>query len=233
MIQIRRSQDRGHFDHGWLETYHSFSFGDYRDEAHMGFRNLRVINEDFVQPGKGFATHGHRDMEILSFVLSGALAHEDSMGNGSTIRPGDVQRMSAGKGVLHSEKNPSSTEPVHLLQVWILPDQAGGEPSYEQRFFDPSLRRDRLALLVSPDGRDGSVTHHADAFVFASDLSPGATLDHGLDPGRHAWIQLTDGELELEGQTLVAGDGAAISETPSLSLRAGPTGARFLIFDLR
>lgn len=233
LITIRRGPDRGHFDHGWLDTHHTFSFGDYRDEAHMGFRNLRVINEDFVQAGRGFSTHGHRDMEILSFVLRGALAHQDSMGNGSIIRPGEVQRMSAGKGVLHSEKNPSEGEVVQLLQVWIIPDQAGGEPSYEQKAFAPEQRADRLALLVAPDGRDGAVSIQADAFVFGSDLSPGKSVQHALEPGRHAWVQVTVGELEVLGQRLVAGDGAAISDEGVLSLRAGEQGAEFLVFDLR
>lgn len=233
MITIRRSGERGHFDHGWLDTYHTFSFGDYRDPEHMGFRNLRVINEDYVAPGTGFATHGHRDMEILSFVLEGGLAHQDSMGNGSIIRPGEVQRMSAGKGVLHSEKNPSRDERVHLLQVWILPDQAGGEPSYEQKTFDAAARADRLALLAARDGRDGAVTIHADAFVFGSELSAGKELAHAFEAGRHGWVQVTAGELEVGGQRLSAGDGAAISREPRVTLRAGADGAAFLLFDLR
>ncbi len=231
MIQVRRGAERGHFDLGWLQTYHSFSFGDYHDSAHMGFRNLRVINEDHVQPGMGFPTHGHRDMEIVTFVLSGELKHKDSLGTGSVIRPGDVQRMSAGKGVLHSEFNASTSEPVHLLQIWILPRQAGGEPAYEQRSFAPDLRQDRLAVLASPDGREGSVTLQADALIGAATLSPTATLEHELGLRRHAWIQVTDGQLELAGEQLEAGDAAAISDEPHLQLQAGSQGTTFLLFD--
>ena len=233
MLKLRRSQERGHSDHGWLDTYHSFSFGDYHDAEHMGFRNLRVINEDVVQPARGFGTHGHRDMEIVTFVLEGELAHQDDMGNGSIIRPGDVQRMSAGRGVLHSEKNPSSSDPVHLLQVWILPDQAGGNPEYEQKSFALEARRDRLALLVSPDGRDGSVTIHANAFVFASELSANSSIAHELEPGRHAWLHVTRGELVVGGEKFAPGDGAAVSNEKRLELRAGASGAAFLLFDLR
>ena len=211
MITVRRSSERGHFDHGWLDTRHTFSFADYRDPRHMGFRSLRVLNEDRVRPGQGFATHGHRDMEIVSVVLEGALSHRDSMGNGSVIRPGDVQRMTAGTGVRHSEFNPSPSEPVHFLQIWILPDREGLSPGYEQKHVPPEERRDRLRLLASPDGADGSLTVHQDARIYATALGPGAEVRHRIAPGRHAWVQVTGGALDLNGVPLEAGDGAAVS----------------------
>ena len=231
MITVRRSGDRGHFDHGWLDTRHTFSFADYRDPAHMGFRSLRVINEDRVQPGQGFGKHPHRDMEIVSYVVSGALAHEDSMGNGSAIRPGEVQRMSAGTGVVHGEFNHSRTEPVHFLQIWILPASQGLPPGYEQKRFPDEEKRGRLRLVASPDGAGGSVTVHQDARLYAALLAPGQAVTHPLAQGRHAWVQVIRGEVEASGERLAAGDGAAVSGEPSLSLR-GVQDAEVLVFDL-
>ncbi len=231
MITVRRSGDRGHFDHGWLDTRHTFSFADYRDPAHMGFRSLRVINEDRVQPGQGFGMHPHRDMEIVSYVVSGALAHEDSMGNGSTIRPGEVQRMSAGKGVVHGEFNHSRTEPVHFLQIWILPASHGLPPGYEQKRFPDEEKRGRLRLVASPDGAGGSVTVHQDARLYAALLAPGEAVTHPLAQGRHAWVQVVRGEVEASRERLAAGDGAAVSGEPALSLR-GIAEAEVLVFDL-
>ena len=231
MITVRRSQDRGHFDHGWLDTRHTFSFADYHDPAHMGFRSLRVVNEDRVQAGQGFGAHPHRDMEIVSYVVSGALAHEDSMGNGSTIRPGDVQRMSAGTGVVHSEFNHSRTEPVHFLQIWILPARRGLPPGYEQKRFPDEERRGRLRLVASPDGAEGSVTVHQDARLYASLLGPGEAVSHRLATERHAWVQVIRGEVEASGERLAAGDGAAVSGEKALSLR-GIQDAEVLLFDL-
>ena len=231
MITVRRSGDRGHFDHGWLDTRHTFSFADYRDPAHMGFRALRVINEDRVQPGQGFGAHPHRDMEIVSYVVSGALAHEDSMGNGSTIRPGEVQRMSAGTGVVHGEFNQSRTEPVHFLQIWILPASLGLPPGYEQKRFADEEMRGHLRLVASPDGAGGSVTIHQDARLYAALLAPGRAVTHPLAQGRHAWVQVIRGEVEASGERLSAGDGAAVSGEPSLSLR-GVQDAEVLVFDL-
>ena len=231
MIAVRRSEERGHFDHGWLDTRHTFSFADYRDPRHMGFRALRVVNEDRVQPGQGFGTHPHRDMEIVTYVLEGGLAHRDSMGHGSTIHPGDVQRMSAGTGVTHSEFNASRTEPVHFLQIWILPDRTGLAPSYEQRRFPEEERRGRLRLVASPDGADGSVTVHQDARLYAALLAPGEAVTHSFMPGRHAWVQVVRGEVEAAGERLAAGDGAAVSGEETLSLR-GIQDAEVLLFDL-
>lgn len=231
MITLRQAGERGRFDHGWLDTRHTFSFADYHDPEHMGFRGLRVINEDRVQPGQGFPTHGHRDMEIISYVLAGALEHKDSMGTGSVIRPGDVQRMSAGTGVLHSEFNPSKSEPVHFLQVWILPYAQGLEPSYEQKHFPETEKRGRLRLIASSDGREGSVTIHHDARVFAAVLEPGQRVIHALGEGRHAWVQVARGAVTLNGQALAQGDGAAASREPALTL-AGTERAEVLVFDL-
>ncbi len=232
MIQVRRSTERGHFDFGWLDTRHTFSFGEYHDPRHMGFRALRVINEDRVQPGQGFPTHGHRDMEILSFVIDGALEHKDSLGNGSVIRAGDVQRMSAGTGVTHSEFNFSAAEPVHFLQIWILPDRRGYAPSSEQKRFPDGAKRGRLALVASRDGREGSVTVHQDASLYASILEPGGSVSHALAMGRHAWVQVVRGSLALNGAApLLPGDGAAVSDEPGLSLSARED-SEFLLFDL-
>jgi redox-sensitive bicupin YhaK (pirin superfamily) len=231
MIKIRKAEERGHFDFGWLNTYHTFSFGDYYDPRNMGFRTLRVINEDFVHAGRGFPTHGHRDMEIITYVLEGGLAHKDSMGNGSIIRPGDVQRMSAGTGVMHSEANPSADESVHLLQIWILPGETGVEPSYEEKKFDDEEKRGRLRLVVSPDGRDGSVRIHQDASVYATVLDPGQQVGHELRPGRHAWLQVARGAIEVNGHELKQGDGAAVSEEPGLTI-TGSERSEALLFDL-
>ena len=231
MITVRKAQERGHARHGWLESFHTFSFADYHDPAHMGFRDLRVINEDRVEPGRGFGTHSHRDMEIVSYVLSGALAHEDSLGTGSVIRPGDVQRMSAGTGVSHSELNPSASEPVHFLQIWILPECDGLTPSYDQRHFPAAERAGRLRLVASRDGREGSLRLHQDVDLYASLLGPFDALGHTLRPGRHAWVQLARGRCELNGIPLEAGDGAAISAEASLRIEEG-RGAEVLLFDL-
>ncbi|MDT4897800.1 MAG: quercetin 2,3-dioxygenase [Acidobacteriota bacterium] len=231
MITIRKAEERGHFDFGWLNTYHTFSFGEYYDPRNMGFRSLRVINEDYVHPGRGFPTHGHRDMEIITYVLEGGLGHKDSMGNGSIIRPGDVQRMSAGTGVTHSEANPSKEESVHLLQIWILPDKMGVEPSYEEKKFDDEGKRGRLRLVVSPDGQEGSVTIHQDARVYATVLDAAEQVAHELKPGRHAWIQVARGAIEVNGQSLKQGDGASISEEQELTI-TGQEPSEVLLFDL-
>ena len=231
MINIRKAADRGHFDHGWLDTSHSFSFADYYDPEHMGFRQLRVINEDRVQPGRGFATHGHQDMEIITYVLEGALAHKDSMGNGSVIRPGDVQRMSAGMGVTHSEYNQLQSEPVHFLQIWILPERRGLEPGYEQKTFGDEEERDTLRLIASRDGRDGSVTIHQDVEVYATVLGPGKSVRLAVRPRRHAWVQVARGSVTLNGMALQQSDGAALSEESALELTATGT-AEVLVFDL-
>ncbi len=231
MVTLRRAADRGHADHGWLDTRHTFSFADYYDSRHMGFRSLRVINEDRVQPRQGFGTHGHRDMEIVSYVLEGALAHKDSMGNGSTIRPGDVQRMSAGAGVLHSEHNASSDEAVHFLQIWLLPSKPGGAPSYEQKTFSDDDKRGRLRLVASPDGKDGSVTIHTAASVYASVLSPGQRVEHEVEAGRHAWVHVARGSVKVAGETLGAGDGASTSDAGRVAIE-GVTDAEVLVFDL-
>ncbi|HKP47370.1 MAG TPA: pirin family protein [Pyrinomonadaceae bacterium] len=231
MIKIRKAKDRGHFDFGWLDTYHTFSFGDYYDPSHMAFRSLRVINEDVVQPGRGFPTHGHRDMEIVTYILKGELQHRDSMGSGSIIRRGDAQRMSAGTGVRHSEANPSSEQAVHLLQIWILPDQIGRQPEYEEKQFSDEEKRNKLRLIVSPGGDDGSVRIHQDAKIYAGILGAGATLVHQLTEGRHAWLQVADGAVELNGNSLNQGDGAAVSDERELKIAAtGP--AEILLFDL-
>jgi len=231
MIQLRPAAERGHSHHGWLDSYHSFSFADYYDARHMGFSNLRVINDDTVAPGQGFATHGHRDMEIVSYVLSGALAHKDSLGNGSVIRPGDVQRMSAGTGVQHSEFNPSASEPVHFLQIWLLPSRQGIAPGYAQRQFPAEERRGRLRLLISPDARDGSLGAQQDGLLYGALLGAGQTLEHRPGAGRRSYLHLAQGALELNGQRLGSGDGARIEDEPMLSISAlGET--ELLLFDL-
>jgi redox-sensitive bicupin YhaK (pirin superfamily) len=234
MISIRRSEERGHADHGWLDTRHTFSFADYLDERFMGFGDLRVINEDRVRPGGGFATHGHRDMEIVSYVLEGALSHRDSMGTGSTIRPGEVQRMSAGTGVLHSEMNASTERPVHFLQIWIVPSERGIAPGYEQKAFPEEERRGRLRVVASPDGQDGSVTIHQDATLSIGLLAPGDRVRHALAPGRAAWIQVARGEIALDGgEVLRAGDGAAVRDEAALEIEGRPgADAEVLVFDL-
>ncbi|MEM6733893.1 MAG: pirin family protein [Myxococcota bacterium] len=230
-VTLRRSEDRGHANHGWLDTRHSFSFARYRDPAHMGFRSLRVINQDRVAPGAGFGMHPHRDMEILSYVIDGALEHKDSIGNGSIIRPGEVQRMSAGSGVRHSEFNPLADTPVHFLQIWLLPDRPNHEPSYEQKSYSVDARTDQLRLVASHDGRKGSVVIHQDANLYSSYLARGRSLTHALAPNRHAWLQLISGELELNGKTVRPGDGASTQQSGELSIRA-TRDAHFLLFDL-
>jgi quercetin 2,3-dioxygenase len=232
MITVRKHLDRGHANHGWLDTFHTFSFADYYDPRHMGFRALRVINEDRVAPGRGFDTHPHRDMEILTYVLEGALRHEDSMGNGSVIRPGEVQRMSAGTGVRHSEHNASDTDPVHLLQIWIVPERSGLAPSYEQKSFGEAEKLSRLRLVASRDGRLDSVRIHQDADVHAAVVAEGDTVSHRLAPGRHAWLQVATGEVRLNGTRLVAGDGAAVEADPELAIRGSSERAEILLFDL-
>ncbi|QXE92878.1 pirin family protein [Geomonas subterranea] len=231
MIAIRRSADRGHADHGWLDTYHTFSFADYYDPRHMGFRNLRVINEDRVKPGVGFPTHPHRDMEIISYVLEGALAHRDSMGTGSVIRPGDVQRMSAGTGITHSEFNHSKDAPLHFFQIWILPERTGIAPGYEQKFFPDQEKRGCLRIVASPDGRDGSVTINQDTRLYATLLDPGEEIVHRLPAGQHAWVQVARGKLLVNGHLLEAGDGAAVSNEDLLRLTAKEA-AEALVFEL-
>jgi redox-sensitive bicupin YhaK (pirin superfamily) len=230
-ITLRRASERGHADHGWLDTWHTFSFSDYYDPRFMGFSALRVINEDFVAPGRGFPPHPHRDMEILTYVLEGALEHRDSLGTGSVIRPGEVQRMSAGTGVRHSEANASATERVHLLQIWIEPAVKGVTPSYEQKAFPDEDTHGRLRLVASPDGADGSVTIHQDARVYATVLDAGQQVAHTLAPGRRAWVHVARGTLSLNGHTLAAGDGAAVSGDSALTL-VGEKDAGALLFDL-
>jgi redox-sensitive bicupin YhaK (pirin superfamily) len=231
MITIRRSDERGGGHYGWLNTRHTFSFNDYLDEKWMGFRSLRVINEDFVAPSGGFPTHPHRDMEIITYILSGKLEHKDSLGTGSVILPGDGQRMTAGRGIRHSEFNPSKTEPAHLLQIWILPDKPGHEPSYEQKSFPEAEKRGQLRLIASNDGADGSVKINQDAKLFVSLLAPGNEVTHSLDNQRHAWLQVAKGEVELNGKKLSQGDGAAISEEKKLTIK-GSKDAEVLLFDL-
>jgi len=231
MIRIRKAAERGHFDHGWLDTYHTFSFADYFDSAHMGFRSLRVINDDRVQPGEGFGMHGHRDMEIVTYVLEGALEHRDSLGNGSVLRPGELQHMTAGTGVRHSEFNPSNQEAVHLYQIWLLPDRTGLQPSYEQKAFSEEERRGALRLVASPTGEHGSLTFHQDVRLYLATLPAGETVAHTLKPGRHAWLQVLRGQAALNGQLLAAGDGAAVSEEENLEIRSQDD-AEIMLFDL-
>lgn len=231
MITLRQSSDRGHANHGWLDSYHTFSFANYYDPNHMGFRALRVINEDWVQSGKGFGTHGHRDMEIITYVLDGVLEHKDSLGNGAVITPGEVQRMSAGTGIMHSEFNPSQTEPVHLLQIWILPDRQGLQPSYEQRAFGVEERQGKLRLIAARDGREGAVTIHQDVDLYSAVLQKGDRLSYQLQPNRYGWLQVAKGEVSLNGNALKAGDGVALSEAESLKIGTD-TGAEILLFDL-
>ena len=230
MIVLRRAQDRFHTRIDWLDSRHSFSFADHYDPEHMGFRALRVINEDRISGGAGFPAHSHRDAEIITYVLSGAIEHKDSLGNGSVIHPGDVQRMSAGTGVRHSEYNPDPVEPAHFLQIWILPDRRGLPPSYEQKNF-ASDRRDRLRLIAAPGGRDGAVTIHQDAELYAGLLAPEGRVTHELEPGRYAWVQLVRGELTLNGTSLAAGDGAAVSDESKLEI-AARVASEVLLFDL-
>ena len=231
MINIRRSHERGGGNFGWLNTRHSFSFDSYYDPKHMGFRSLRVINEDWVAPGEGFPAHPHRDMEIITYVLEGALEHKDSLGTGSVIRPGDGQRMSAGRGIRHSEMNASDTDKVHLLQIWIMPDRQGHEPSYEQKAFPETEKRGKLRLIAGPDGKDGSVTIHQDAKLYVSLLSGGEEVTHDLGKSRHAWLQVAKGTVEVNGKKLEQGDGAAVSDEQKLAIK-GVQDAEILLFDL-
>jgi hypothetical protein len=233
MIQVRRSSERGHADHGWLNTFHTFSFADYFDDKFMGFRSLRVINEDWVKPGMGFGTHGHRDMEIITYVLEGELAHKDSMGNGSSIKPGEVQRMSAGTGVRHSEFNHSKKDWVHLLQIWLMPEREGIKPSYEQKTFSDADKKGKLRLIASPDTRDGSVKIHQDANVYASVLMNGDKVEHSFQPNRYGWLHVAKGDVLLNGEKLVAGDGAAISKEDSVQIAGGDAErSEVILFDL-
>jgi redox-sensitive bicupin YhaK (pirin superfamily) len=234
MITIRPANERGHFDHGWLDTYHTFSFADYYDPKHMHFRSLRVINDDRVDPGRGFGMHPHNDMEIVTYVLEGELAHKDSMGTGSTIVPGEVQRMSAGTGILHSEFNHSKSDAVHLLQIWIMPEQRGIDPSYEQKFFADIEKLNRFRVVASRDGRDGSVKINQDASIHATLLEDGKSATYTLGKGRYAWLQVARGSVTLNGKTLNAGDGASISDETEITLTGNIAGkkAEVLLFDL-
>ncbi|MBX3382720.1 MAG: pirin family protein [Phycisphaeraceae bacterium] len=233
MITLRRSEERGSFDFGWLKTSHTFSFGHYRDPEWMGFGPLRVINEDFVAPGQGFGAHPHSDMEIITYVVSGALAHRDSLGHQQSVTPGEVQRMSAGSGIEHSEFNPSNAEPVHLLQIWIRPEKRGEPPSYEQKRFDSAHTRGRLGVLASPDAREGSVRIGQDALMLGAHLAPGETARHTIGPGRRAWVQVVKGDVTLRGgERLRAGDGAGLANEDGFDLAAGGDGAEVLVFDL-
>lgn len=233
MITVRRAAERGHANRGWLDTYHTFSFADYQDAEHGGFRSVRVINEDTVSPGRGFGTHAHRDMEIVSYVLEGALEHRDSMGSGSgsVLRPGDVQRISAGTGITHSEFNHSRDDALRFLQIWILPSTKGTEPSYQEKHFPEDEKRGRLRLIVSPAGRDGSLEIHQDVAIYASVLGRGDSVDFDLQPGRHAWVQVARGALRLNGTELKQGDGAAVSDETRLTIE-GTEDSEFLLFDL-
>jgi quercetin 2,3-dioxygenase len=231
MLTLRKAEERGHANHGWLDSYHTFSFASYYDPAHMGFRSLRVINQDRVQGGMGFGTHPHKDMEIISYVLEGALEHKDSMGNGSVIQAGEVQRLTAGTGITHSEFNHSKTDRAHFLQIWLLPSQENLEPGYEQKHYSAAEKRDRLLLIASSDGRDGSVTVNQDISLYATVLSNGAQVSHAVEPGRHAWVQVAQGKALLNGQTIREGDGIAISQAGDLNL-VGVDNAEVLVFDL-
>ena len=231
MTELRKGQERGHAQHGWLDSFHSFSFADYYDPDHMGFGPLRVINEDRVQPGKGFGTHGHRDMEIISYVLDGELAHKDSMGNGSVIRPGDVQRMSAGTGVHHSEFNGSSDKPVHFLQIWIEPRSRGDKPSYEEKRFDDAAKRGQLRLIASPDGREGSVTVHQDANLYAALLDGNESVEFTQKPGRLTYVHVIRGAVDVNGQALVGGDAMKLTGEATVRIGKGRD-AEILLFDL-
>jgi len=232
MLTLRRAEERGRANFGWLDSRHSFSFGHYHDPAHMGFGPLRVINDDRVAPGGGFPTHPHSDMEIVSYVLEGALEHKDSLGTGSVIRPGDVQRMSAGTGIRHSEFNASKTQPVHFLQIWILPERNGLEPGYEQKAFSPAEKRGKLRLVGSRDGRDGSVTIHRDVDFYATLLGEDEAVSHALKPGRTAWVQVAQGTVKLNGEQLYPGDGVAIEEAGEIALAGTSPDAEILLFDM-
>jgi quercetin 2,3-dioxygenase len=231
MIRHRKSDERGHFDHGWLQTYHTFSFSRYYDPRHMSFRSLRVMNEDWIAPGQGFGTHDHDNMEIVTYVLEGEVAHRDSLGSGDVLRPGEFQRMTAGTGISHSEFNGSRTDPLHLYQIWLLPERAGLEPSYEQKAFPQDERHNRLRLVASPDGRDGSLTIRQDARIYLSSIDQDRELTHALAGGRHAWLQVLRGKVELSGLAMSAGDGAAISDELNLGVRSHSS-SEVMLFDL-
>jgi quercetin 2,3-dioxygenase len=231
MIKIRRSKERGHANYGWLDTNYTFSFSNYYDPRFMGFRDLRVINEDFIAPNQGFPTHGHRDMEILTYVIRGELSHKDSMGNGTTILPNEVQRMTAGTGVLHSEYS-SPSEETHLLQIWILPEEEDLTPGYEQTFFAPEEKQGKLKLVASRAGTDGSVTIHQDVNLYSSILAKDEEVSHELAENRHAWVQVVNGEIELNGEVLQKGDGAAVSDETLLKIKSLAADTEFLLFDL-
>ena len=231
MLQIRKSTERGHANHGWLNTYHTFSFSTYRDPKHMGFRSLRVMNEDWVAPGQGFGTHPHQDMEIVTYVLEGALEHKDSMGNGEVLRPGEFQRMSAGTGITHSEFNPSDTEPVHLYQIWLFPDQKGLQPSYEQKRFPETERHNRLRLVASPTAEDGSLRIHQDARIYLGQLDQGNQILQQFASGRHGGLQVLRGSVSVNGRSLQTSDGAAVSDEAELAIRAAEN-AEIMLFDL-
>jgi redox-sensitive bicupin YhaK (pirin superfamily) len=231
MIEIRKAADRGQTRIGWLDSRHTFSFGDYYDPAHMSFRALRVINDDRVAPAAGFPTHPHRDMEIVTYVLQGSLEHRDSLGSGSVLGPGELQRMSAGTGIAHSEFNPSPAEPVHLYQIWLLPKSKGIKPSYEQKVFAPEQRRGRLVPVVTPDGRDGTLRIHQDVAISLGSLEQGKALSKTLAPGRHAWVQALTGHVDINGLPLAAGDGAAVTEEKELVVTA-KAAAEVMVFDL-
>ena len=231
MLALRRADDRGHANHGWLDSYHTFSFGSYYDPNHLGFSNLRVINDDTVAPGMGFGTHGHNDMEIISYVLDGALEHKDSMGNGSVIRPGEVQRMSAGTGITHSEFNPSDTEPVHFLQIWLEPNSIGVKPEYDQKHFPLDDRRGRFIPLVSPDGREGSIATHQDAVLYGALLEEDVTLTHKIVKGRSGYLHVAKGMISVAGQRLTQGDGLKIQRPDEIEF-TGIDSAELLLFDL-
>ncbi|HBN75621.1 MAG TPA: quercetin 2,3-dioxygenase [Planctomycetaceae bacterium] len=231
MFKVRKAADRGHADLGWLDTYHTFSFSSYQDPQHVRFRTLRVMNEDTVQPGEGFGEHPHQNMEIVTYVLEGALEHKDSMGNGEILRPGEFQRMSAGSGITHSEFNPSQTEPVHLYQIWIFPDEKGLTPSYEQKRFDDERMVNQLRLVASPEAADGSLTIHTDARIYLAKLDAGTSLDYELNNGRHAWIQVLRGKVSVNGTVLDTSDGMAVSEEDRLTIQAEDH-AEIMVFDL-
>jgi hypothetical protein len=232
MIYVRNAEERGHANHGWLDTHYTFSFSDYYDPKHMGFRSLRVINEDWVQAGHGFPAHPHRDMEIITYVLEGSLEHKDSMGTGSVIRPGEVQKMSAGSGVRHSEFNHSKSEPVHLLQIWIVPEKSGIQPNYEQKVVPAEEKKGKLRLVASRDGRDNTVTVYQDAELYASELSASQTVEYELPEDRYAWIQVARGKVTVNGKELQAGDGAAITKEPKLQITGSADQSELLLFDL-
>lgn len=231
MIALRPAAERGAVNLGWLDSKHTFSFGDYHDDRHMGFASLRVINEDWIEPGQGFGTHPHRNMEIITYIIEGALQHKDSMGNGAVMRRGDVQHMTAGSGVMHSEFNHSNDELVHLLQIWIRPGERELTPGYEEKTFTDADKKNQLRLLASPDGREDSLVINQEVNLYASILDQGSVIMHNFDEGRSGWIQIVDGEVEVDGENLKTGDGAAIEQTPSLEIKA-KTGAEFLLFDM-